>query len=400
MSKYITYNQNTKEYNEIINSFLDKFTKTFPDYHTKEELKELLKKNLKKIKKLKKGTTIKMPLLGYVNGAYHPWLKTMLYTENESETIEHELFHALSAKATLKRTPILKALAIVYLGQKQLDERNFEEGMTEYLTGCITTEDYKNASYTLEIEKNLVNKLAKIYGNKVILDYYLGYNKNLIELINKDNPNNFKKINRILNNIGDTVFDEFSGIKYLDKNNIEKEETLIYELFSKEKLKPTKTIEDFKHNLHELFNFYEVDLYRLCYNINDLEDRIQNNKDSNMQGFLQNDLNINLEKFKRFNTIIRKEWVQLGINNETKYNELILSEIEKFNGFASPIIIDYLNYWNDDIYEVYQNRNNYQTKTTTKLSTKEELTELRDTLINTISKEENRDYQDSNKHHR
>ena len=66
--------------------------------------------------------------------------------------------------------------------------------MTEYLTGCITSETYKNASNTLEVEKNLINKLSKIYEDKLILDYYLGYNKKLIELINKDNPNNFKTI--------------------------------------------------------------------------------------------------------------------------------------------------------------------------------------------------------------
>ena len=296
MSKYITYNQNTKEYNDMINSFLDKFIKTFPNYQKKEELKTILMKNLKKIKKLKKGMSIKMPILGYVNGLYHRWFKTMIYTENEQETIEHELFHALSAKATSKRTSLSKIIAIIYLGQKQLDERNFEEGMTEYLTGCITSEIYKNASNTLEVEKNLINKLSKIYGDKLILDYYLGHNKKLIELINRDNPNNFKMINMILNNIEDTVFDEFSGIKYQDKKGTEQESSLIYELFSKEKLIPIQTIDDFKHNLHELFNFYEVDLYRLCYNINDLENRIENNKDQNMQGFLQNELNCHLEK--------------------------------------------------------------------------------------------------------
>jgi len=396
MSKYITYNQNTKEYNDMINSFLDKFIKTFPNYQKKEELKTILMKNLKKIKKLKKGMSIKMPILGYVNGLYHRWFKTMIYTENEEETIEHELFHALSSKATSKRISLSKIIAIIYLGQKQLDERNFEEGMTEYLTGCITSKEYQNASLNLEVEKNLVNKLAKIYGDELILDYYLGYNKKLIELINRDNPNNFKMINMILNNIEDTVFDEFSGIKYQDKKGTEQESSLIYELFSKEKLIPIQTIDDFKHNLHELFNFYEVDLYRLCYNINDLENRIENNKDQNMQGFLQNELNCHLEKFKKFNSIIRKEWNKLAINNETKYNELLLLEIENFNKFATPIIIDYLEDINDDIKDIYQNRNNNQFH---KQYVKEELTKLRDAITDTTILEENY-YQEDNKHKR
>lgn len=408
MGKYIVYKRNTKEYQEIINSFLDKIEVNFPGYYKKEELRNLLYKNLKQLKKLKKGTSIKIPILGYVNGAYHRVFKTMSYTENEEETIEHELFHALSAKATAKRESILKIIAIHFLGQKQLSIRDLEEGITEYLTGCITDEAFKNIGNSYQTEKNVVNKLAKIYGNRVILDYYLGINNHLIELINRDNPKNFRRLNQMLQKASSTCYlpDNFEGTKYPGKKNQVLEDNLIFSLFSKEKLKSVKTIDDFKHNLHELFNFYEADLYRVCYNISEEEYLIQeleNNPDrENLIMFNQASLNKNLEKFKQFDTIIRKEWKKLGIDNENLYNTLLLDEIEKFNEFATPIILDYLDYWSIDLANLNYTRNNPQdiSPKHSITSKKVALNEMKTTLIEATKKHEVDYYSDELKNSR
>jgi len=372
MGKYLIYKRNSPGYEKIINSFLDQIAVTFPGYYQREELKNLLYQNLKQIKKLKNGTSVKLPIIGYINGTYHRLLRTMIYTENEDETIGHELFHALSAKATAKRETIFKIIAIVYLGQKQLSTRELEEGITEYLTGCITDEAYKNVGFAYQTEKNVVDKLAKIYGNRVILDYYLGFNNNLIELINRDSPKKFKRLNQMLQKAATTgdIPNNFEGIKYPGKRNEMLEDSLIFELFSKEKLKTVNTVDDFVHNLHELFNFYESDLYRLCYSINEEESAIQqlteNGDKDNLLMLHQSNLNKKLQEFQKFDTIIRLEWQKLGIDDETLYNNLLLDEIEKFNDFATPIIIDYLDYWSNDLAATYDKR--YEPTMQTELS--------------------------------
>lgn len=385
MSKYLTYKRNSHEYESIINSFLDKIEATFDGYYQRDELRNLLYQNLKKIKKIKNVTSIKLPIIGYINGTYHRILRTMIYTDNEDETIEHELFHALSAKATAKRESLFKILAIVYLGQKQLSTRELEEGITEYLTGCITGEAYKNIGFVYQTEKNVVNKLAAIYGNRVILDYYLGLNNNLIELINYDNPQNFKKLNRMLQKAATTsnIPDNFEGTKYPGKKNETFEDNLIFELFSKEKLRKINTVDDFKHNLHELFKFYESDLYRVCYSINEEEIMIQQsvengNKDNLMQWY-QSNLNKKLQEFAKFDNIIRKEWQKLGINDEILYSNLLLDCIETFNEFATPIIIDYIEYWSRDLATIYNERNTSiaQHKVSSSQNTSSELEQLK-----------------------
>lgn len=387
MGKYLTYKRNSKEYENIINEFLEDIETAFPGYYQKETLRKMLYQNLKSIKKLKDGPSIKLPVIGYVNGLYHRIMKKLFYTENSDETIKHELFHALSNKSALKRENIFKIIAIVFLGQKQLSQREFEEGITEYLTGSITDKVYKYNGLEYQIEKTVVNKLAYIYGDKVILDYYLGINNNLIKLINKNNPNNFKNLNKTLRKSASTGYlpDNFEGIKYPNKQNEFTEDNLIYSLFEKEKLRKVETIDDFKHNLHELFGFYESDLYRVCYAIVQEENVIaEKEEDNDKLMFSKHNLNKALKEFQKFYNIIMKEFQKLGIDNKNLLNDLILEEINLLDEYLKPIIIDYLEHWDISLSRHNENKN-AESPTKKENSNKKELEELKKELIETAN---------------
>ena len=169
-------------------------------------------------------------------------------------TIYHEMFHALSRKAVLKREKYLNFFASTILGQKQLSVREFEEGMTEYLNSCICGEVAKNVRFSYSQVTTIVNKLAKIYGDEIILEYYLGFNTNLIDEMNKDQPNNFKNVVQLCQKVDSNGEQPvaFEASKYYKKNGDVVFDDLLFNLFSKKKLKKVTSIEDFKYNVKQL----------------------------------------------------------------------------------------------------------------------------------------------------
>ena len=326
-----------------------------------EDIKKLFSENLKAVKKHDEVTSFKKPLIGRLSGVYNRLTKVLEYTEYDDATVFHEMFHALSCSAVLKRESILKFMAVIYLGQKQLSVREFEEGMTEYLTSCIVGEDAKHVRFNFPQETTIINKLAKIYGDEIILEYYLGFNNNLVDVMNNDIPNGFRDVVRLCQRASTNgeIPVPFESTKVYKKNGEEVYDNLMFDLFSKKKLVEVTSIEDFKHNVKELFSFYESDLYKICYDIVDAEERIHELGDNPDESIIRHNPHI-IETTARlmgnFNNILMCQWKKLNIENDELFNNIILDEIEKFNSFASPIILDYLDYWNGQIATVYQNR--------------------------------------------
>ena len=115
------YNKGSETYQNLIQKFLDKFELYFNKSNVKtEDIRTLFYQNLKCVKKHDGVASFKKPLLGYLNGVYNRATKKLEYTEHDEATIVHEMFHALSAKATIERYSFIKFFAVIYLGQKQL----------------------------------------------------------------------------------------------------------------------------------------------------------------------------------------------------------------------------------------------------------------------------------------
>ena len=58
-----------------------------------------------------------------------------------------------------------------------------------------------------------------------------------------------------------------------------------------------------------------------------------------------------------FNNILMTQWKKLNLKDTKLFYNLVLDEILQFNAYASPIILDYLDYWDKQIELVYQERN-------------------------------------------
>ena len=272
MSVVNSYNQNSKIYQNLINKFMDKFELYFSNSDVKRnDIKRLFLENLKSIKLHENEVSFKKIIVGRLSGVYNRLTKELEYTENDESTIYHEMFHALSRKAVLKREKYLNFFASTILGQKQLSVREFEEGMTEYLNSCICGEVAKNVRFSYSQVTTIVNKLAKIYGDEIILEYYLGFNTNLIDEMNKDQSNSFKNVVQLCQKVDSNGEQPvaFEASKYYKKNGDVVFDDLLFNLFSKKKLKKVTSIEDFKYNVKQLFYFYESDLYKICFDIDD-----------------------------------------------------------------------------------------------------------------------------------
>lgn len=365
MSVVNSYNQNSKVYQNLINKFMDKFELYFSNSDVKrDDIKRLFLENLKSIKLHENEVSFKKIIVGRLSGVYNRLTKELEYTENDESTIYHEMFHALSRKAVLKREKYLNFFASTILGQKQLSVREFEEGMTEYLNSCICGEVAKNVRFSYSQVTTIVNKLAKIYGDEIILEYYLGFNTNLIDEMNKDQPNSFKNVVQLCQKVDSNGEQPvaFEASKYYKKNGDVVFDDLLFNLFSKKKLKKVTSIEDFKYNVKQLFSFYESDLYKICFDIDNAEQEIQKlndsaNADQNTIGFYQYAIESNAKLLANFNNILMTQWEKLNLKDTKLFYNLVLDEILQFNAYASPIILDYLDYWDKQIELVYQERN-------------------------------------------
>lgn len=354
-----TYKQNSVEYQNLIQNFINRFNNYFGSNTAEQKnIRSLFNQNLKTLKK-HEGTSFKKFLLGYLSGIYLA-TKTLEYTEEEKETIIHELFHALSHKAFRKRESILKFLLSIY-GAKELSIREFEEGMTEYLANCLMGEEYKYYRFAYAHETDIVYKLARIYGDVLVLDYYLGINNNLIAMVNKTSKNAFQSIVKLCCKVStnEEVIKPFDHPCYYKKGK-KIYDDLLYKLFAKEKLKEVKTIDDFKYNMNNLFYFYESDLYTIALDISNNEAKLEEQESPKQKAFYENDIRESAKLYSIFYQIIKKEWHKLGINNDELFNQLLLSQIESSNEFSSSVILDYLEYWHHDLYQAYQEKSNSQ----------------------------------------
>lgn len=405
MSKVKSYNQKSKEYQDLIELFLNKFESYFSDSDVKrDDIKKLFFKNLKTIKKHDEGVSFKIPIYGRVSGVYKRVSKKLEYTEYDENVVFHEMFHALSLDGLKRRESILRVLAIIYLGQKQLSVRELEEGMTEYLTGCIAGEYIKHYRFTFFQETTIVNRLAKIYGDEVILTYYLGLDNYLVQILNMDVKDGFKKVMQLCQkaSTNEETPMPFEPTKYYKKNGEVVYDDFLFELFSKKKLLEVKTLDDFKHNLKELFNFYESDLCKICYEIDECEEELDSaNVDSDSARFYQHLLEQKPTSFKKFNNILKEQWRKLNIDNEELYYDLVLNEIKSFNEFVTPIILDYLDYWDDSLAEYYKKQQNsdttlekvetdsiYNSKNNKVSENKKQLQELKESILEGYTAEE------------
>ena len=124
------------------------------------------------------------------------------------------------------------------------------------------------------------------------------------------------------------------------------EEDLLFRLFKENKMVPTKTIEDFKYNLKQLFDFYESDLYTLV-------DKIRYYKHTppseDKKSLYEYNLQMSIKKFKIFDNILKEEWKKLNRNDENQYKMLVSEEINKQDEEIKEVIQKYTNYEEEDV---------------------------------------------------
>lgn len=345
MGRFYKYKRNYKEYDEILNSFLDEFEETFGKIYERNELYDELRKNIKVIKKLRGNKpSIKIPFKGYARGCYNPISKKLLIVDEKDKTTNHEIFHALARDIWLKRRKFFDSFF------KTKDDEGLEEGITEHLATEMSDDIVvRNCPLEYKLETSTFKYLSRIYGNKMILDYYLGKNNGLIEKINRHNKNNFDNIKYVLRRMHFNFRGEklcnfknnpFENI-YYDDNGNKKEFKILFDLFCKEKLIKVNTIDDFVHNDKEIFNYYKSDIIESCYRFKEWT-----TKDEKHEKYLKDKFN---DEFEKLDMVLRREWNKLGTDDEVLYNRLIIEQIESLHDSKTPklvpLIIDNTNFY-------------------------------------------------------
>lgn len=357
MKKYKVYDKGTEIYNQKIRDYVEKFKRAFPNYHGNLEIEKELRKNLNKFIEHTEEYSIRQFPFGFCKGVYNRLTRSIKYASKttpyeEKHTIRHEMTHALTRKITNKRVTMRNVLLSEIFGRLEIGNRSLEEGMTEYVTCVIDgdgLEKYFNSSPGVDTQLTIVNKLAKIYGQELVLDYYLGENKNLITAINKTGKNNFKKVRYLSNQLEreGTALEAFKPIRCEEgKKKKYMEEDLLFRLFKENKMVPTRTIDDFKYNLKQLFDFYESDLYTLVDEIGYYE---QTPPSEDKKSLYEYNLQMSIKKFKIFDNILKEEWKKLNRNDENQYRMLVSEEINKQDEEIKEVIKKYTNYEEEDV---------------------------------------------------
>lgn len=357
MKKYKVYDKGTEIYNQKIRDYVEKFKRAFPNYHGNLEIEKELRKNLNKFIEHTEEYSIRQFPFGFCKGVYNRLTRSIKYASKttpyeEKHTIRHEMTHALTRKITNKRVTMRNVLLSEIFGRLEIGNRSLEEGMTEYVTCVIDgdgLEKYFNSSPGVDTQLTIVNKLAKIYGQELVLDYYLGENKNLITAINKTGKNNFKKVRYLSNQLEreGTALEAFKPIRCEEgKKKKYMEEDLLFRLFKENKMVPTRTIDDFKYNLKQLFDFYESDLYTLVDEIGYYE---QTPPSEDKKSLYEYNLQMSIKKFKIFDNILKEEWKKLNRNDENQYKMLVSEEINKQDEEIKEVIQKYTNYEEEDV---------------------------------------------------
>ena len=351
MSQREFYEKETKIYEQMIRDYVEKFKSAFPNYHGQLNIEKELKNNISKFIEYKDQYSIKLFPSGYCQGIYNRLTRTLKFASKKSEyeknrVIRHEMNHALTRRMTNKRVTIRNVLLSEIFQRMEIGNRNLEEGMTEYVA-CVMEGDESEKSFNGSPGNDrlltIVNKLAKIYGQEVVLEYYLGENKNLINAINKTGKNNFNKVRYLCNQLEKegTSPELFKPIRCEEgKKKKYMEEDLLFRLFKENKMIPTTTIEDFKYNLQQLFDFYESDLHTLTEEIEFYKTPPTDDKKS----LYEYNLQVSIKKFKIFDNILKQEWKKLNRNDESEYKRLVNEQINKQNEEIKGVIKKYTDY--------------------------------------------------------
>lgn len=378
MKKIEIYYQNSQEYNNIINNFIRKFEIYFKGIISKEDIKNMFLNNLKKIKFINGVESFKQfPFFGYVSGVYF-LSKTLKIAKKDDiydeSVVFHELFHALSRKARMKRVTLKRTFLSMFTGKKYISMRDLEEGMTEYLASCMLGEEYKNIFFIYAQQTAIIYKLAKIYGDNLILEYYLGINNKLVEELNRDYPNGFKKIIKLCGLVGanSQIPLPFETIRYY-KNKKLISDDFLFNLFKSKKIIEVKTLFDFKNNIKQIISFYEADLYNVCYTILNQKKNLkeaQYKKDNDMEIIYQGIIKQYASSIIKLFDILKIEWQKLNIVDDKLFYDLVFDEIKHLNEKFSIVVDDFYQYINN-------NTKRKVIKTNDRKKLKEELIELK-----------------------
>ena len=389
MKKIEVFYQSSPEYNNIIDDFLRQFENYFKEVVSRETIINLFLSNLKKIKIINGVESFKQfPFLGYVSGVYF-LSKTLKIAQKDNvyddSVIYHEMFHALSRKPRMKRITLKRTFLSMFTGKNYISRRDFEEGMTEYLTSCIMGEEDKNTFFVYAQQTAIIYKLAKIYGDDVILEYYLGINNKLINMLNQDFHNGFKKVVKLCGLV-DTNSENplpFEPTRYYKGKKNLVSDNFLFDLFKKKKLVQIQTIDDFKMNVKQIISFYEADLYSVCSTIfkkNQLLKDAKEKNDANIIIIYQGIIDQYMSYFSKLFDILKIEWDKLNIKNDELFNNLVLNEIKEINENFFLIVNEWYQHINTNKYEKQNIINNNN-----KLS-KNDLLQLRNYLKNEINK--------------
>lgn len=354
MENIIKCGQNDQEYRNLIDSFVSRFEQCFGNGKT-QLVKDRFKENLKGIKVHKDVPSFQMfPIRNYLSGVYNVGTRILEYAEKgDEDTIFHEMFHALSRKQCLKRSnfsqTIAYALTNFNIRNNLLSTREFEEGMTEYLTTCLFGIEYKSMPSAYDREHQIISKLSKIYGDELILEYYLGENSELVNRINNEISGGFDRILRLCKDTSQNFesLKPFEPVAYCHKKNIIEYDNILFETFAAKKMIEPRNISDLKHNIKLIFYFYQEDLCRNCLDI------------KNAEKYELNGLDIiwAKEAFQRFDQVLRNECHKLNLDSEEMYYSIIIDEIESIDDeFTKNSVIKYLKLWSEDLAQFYENK--------------------------------------------
>lgn len=392
MGRFYVYKRGSEEYEKFLNEFIDNFESTFPYRFSRDFLRSELRHNIRSLHKQKdEDMAIKLPFHGFLEGFYARGVNQLRYVDHDKGTKIHETLHALTARAFGKREKFKKFILGVFFKKRKHNVRALEEGMTEFFAACMQGEHHKKYRFGYYHETEFVYRLAKIYGEDIILDYYLGKNNDLVQATNKDVDGGFDRIVELCAAAGeeDIIAVPFEPTFYHEKKR-ECKDNLLFDLYRKKHMVEAKTIEDFKINLDGFFDFYDQDMYRICIDVLDREETPDKNPE--YQDAVIRNL---MKQFKKFNEILDEEWSKLGIDDMTYFYSLLSDKIKSLEEPVCDIMLDYADAWNPDFARYLESRSktkesSIEEKKRILLEAKKTLSEDQEKGIETPEKQEKR----------
>lgn len=317
MGKKQVFKKNSEKYNELCHMFCTKFVETFGQMSglTYQDVEELFRQRIKKIR-----------IGDYINCYDGKKIRIVSDYSSLGQAFEHvfthEALHAISAQHKRRIFP-LSLKSIIF---KKTSDFPVEEGLTEYYTCCMEktektiltnpTTRYRQEAMAMELMGNLINP-------QEMMNFYLKNDQTFIKSINHKIPQGYAKLKEILSRIDGTLgpagFQEFSLHKL----------SPIRELFEQNLLPSVNSLETFKESVDLLLEIYSQDIYALSSTMHQTDALFKNETDETQRTILIQRMNRDKQRFERLKTILKTQWIKLGIDDEALFNEIVMTKIKE-----------------------------------------------------------------------